>query len=124
VTERALLAVALACAAVSLLHHAHNAAFLEEYPNMPAWLTPAAVYLAWLGTTAVGLAGYLLLGRGYRVLGLVLLAAYGAYGLESLVHYALAPISAHSAMMNVTIWLEAAAGAALLIILFRRRIGT
>jgi len=38
------------------------------------------------------------------------------------VHYLLAPMSAHSPVMNLSIWLEAAAGAALLIVVLRRRI--
>jgi hypothetical protein len=48
-TDRALLMVFLACAVATLFHHVHNATFLAEYPNMPASLTPADVYLAWLG---------------------------------------------------------------------------
>jgi hypothetical protein len=52
-----LLTLALAYAAASLFHHVHNAAFLGDYPNMPAWLTPAGVYAAWLGVTAVGIVG-------------------------------------------------------------------
>lgn len=118
-TDRALLAVVLACAAATLFHHAHNAAFLAEYPNMPSSLTPAGVYLAWLGATAVGLSGYLLVRRGYRIAGMALMAAYGVYGLDGLVHYLLAPASAHTPLMNLSIWLEAAAGTALLITLFR-----
>lgn len=118
-TDRTLLGAVLACAAATLVHHAHNAEFLSEYPNMPASLTPAGVYLAWLGATAVGVAGYLSVRLGYRVAGLVLLVIYGAYGLDGLVHYLLAPVSAHTPLMNLSIWLEAAAGTALLITLFR-----
>jgi hypothetical protein len=105
--------------AASLLHHAHNAEFLDDYPNMPTWLSRTSVYAAWLAATLVGIAGYVLLRRGYRVAGLVLLAAYGCYGLDGLVHYALAPMAAHSVAMNVSIWLEAAAAAAVLFALLR-----
>ena len=44
---------------------------------------------------------------GKQLLGLVTIAVYGVFGLDGLDHYSLAPISAHSLMMNVTIWLEA-----------------
>src|SRR5688500_6736923 len=116
-----LLLALLACMAATLFQHAHNAEFLDEYPNLPAWLSKASVYGAWLGATLIGAAGYALLQRGYRILGLVLLAAYGCYGLDGLVHYAVAPIAAHSMAMNVSIWVEATAGAALLSILAKAR---
>jgi hypothetical protein len=112
----------LAYAAASLFHHVHNAAFLDEYPSMPAWLSPPAVYAAWLVATAIGLAGYILLRHGYRLAGLILLAVYGCYGLDGLAHYALAALPAHSLTMNLSIWLEAATAAALLIVVFQRRI--
>ena len=112
-----LLLALLACMAATFFHHAHNAEFLDQYPNMPAWLSRTSVYGAWLGATLVGAAGYALLQQGYRILGLVLLAAYGCYALDGLVHYAVAPIAAHSMAMNLSIWVEATAGAALLFIL-------
>lgn len=112
-----LLLALLACMAATFFHHAHNAEFLDEYPNMPAWLSRASVYGAWLGATLIGAGGYALLKRGYRILGFVLLAAYGCYALDGLVHYAVAPIAAHSMAMNLSIWVEATAGAALLFIL-------
>jgi hypothetical protein len=111
----------LACAAATLLHHAHNAAYLDQYPHMPAWLSPLGVVAAWLAASAVGATGYWLLVRGWRLAGLGLLFAYGCYCLDGLVHYALAPAAAHTLAMNVTIWLEAAAASALLSVLFRRR---
>jgi hypothetical protein len=105
----------LAYAAASLLHHAHNAAFLGEYPNMPVWLTPVGVYAAWAGITAVGVTGWLLIRRGQVLAGLGALALYGALGLYGLAHYGVAPASAHTAGMNLTIWLEAATGTLVLI---------
>jgi len=108
-----LLALAVYCAA-SLLHYAHNAAFVKEYPNMPAWLSSASIYGAWLGVTAVGLAGYLLVWRGYQNVGYAVIVIYAVIGFDGLAHYGLAPISAHTAMMNFTIWLEVAAAAVLL----------
>ena len=104
-----LLASLVAYAAASLLHHAHNAEFLADYPGMPAWLSRAGVYWAWSAATALGVLAYLLLRRGRPRAGLVLLALYAAYGFASLAHYALAPPSAHRAAMNATIALEAGA---------------
>lgn len=115
-----LLIVLVAYGAASLLHHVHNAEHLRDYPNMPAWLSPALVYVAWLGITAVGLAGYALLRRGRKRAGFAVLALYGAAGLYGLTHYLVAPPSAHTLMMNMTIWLEAVTGTALLaVVVFR-----
>jgi hypothetical protein len=119
-TDRTLLTVVLACAVATLFHHVHNAAFLAEYPNMPMSLTPAGVYLAWLGANIVGFAGYILLRRSWRRIGTGLLVAYGCYCLDGLLHYLLAPVSAHTLAMNVSIAAEAAAATALLVVLFRR----
>jgi len=110
-----LLPILLIYATASLFHHVHNAEFLAEYPNMPAWLSRSAVYAAWLAATSIGFIGYRILRRGYRLVGLTLLAAYACYGLDALAHYALAPLSAHSPMMNLSIGLEAAAAATLLV---------
>ena len=44
-TERNCLAVLLLLyLAASLLHFVHNAEFLSDYPNLPAWLTRSQVY--------------------------------------------------------------------------------
>jgi hypothetical protein len=116
----ALVIVLVAYAAASLFHHAHNAEFLDQYPNMPAWLSRMWVYAAWLGATVIGFAGYVLLRRDYRLAGLVLLIVYGCYGLGSLAHYLLAPVSAHSLAMNLSIWLEAATALALVVTVMKQ----
>ena len=105
----------LAYALCSLIHFVHNAEFLAEYPNMPAWLSRGGVYLAWLGLTAIGALGYVLFRNGYRVAGLLLVAVYGFLGLDSLGHYTLAPFSAHTAAMNLTIVADVATAALVLI---------
>jgi hypothetical protein len=96
------------------VHHVHNAEFLDHYPSMPAWLTRAGVYLFWLGATTVGVLGYWLRNRA-------LLAVYGLYGIGALAHYAVAPLSAHTPLMHLTIALETAAAAVLLAALFQWR---
>lgn len=117
----------LAYTGASLFHYVHNAVFLDAYPNLPPWLSSARVYAAWLGVTAIGLVGFLLLRRGYRLAGLVVIAIYGALGLDGLAHYTRAPFSAHTLTMNLTIGLEAVTGTLLLIavavLMFRRPAG-
>jgi hypothetical protein len=109
----------VAYAAASLLHHIHNAVFLGDYPNMPVWISPAGVYAAWLLEACIGAGGYLLIRRGRTIAGLLLIAAYGAFGFDGFGHYSLAPMSAHTLMMNLTIWLEALTAALLLIVVAR-----
>jgi hypothetical protein len=108
---KALAVLLFAYATASLVHHAHNAEFLADYPNMPAWITRPAVYAAWLCETMLGAAGYLFLRRGHPAVGIGLIAVYAALGFDAFAHYALAPAGAHTAAMNATIWLEAAAAA-------------
>jgi hypothetical protein len=99
----------------SLLHFTHNAEYLAQYPNLPPWWTRADVYWAWCGVTAVGLLGYVLFCTGYTLLGLMVLAIYGALGFDGLLHYTRASMAHHSAVMNFTIWTEVAAAALFLI---------
>jgi hypothetical protein len=114
-----LLPVLLVYCAASLLHHTHNAEFLGDYPNLPPSLTPGTVYLAWLAGAAVGALGYFLYRRGQRLAGLFLIGVYGVVGLYGLAHYVLAPLSAHTLAMNLTIWLEVIAAGVLLITVAR-----
>jgi hypothetical protein len=111
----------LAYCAASLLHFVHNAVYLHDYPNLPASLSAARIYAAWCGITAVGVVGYWLRRAGYRVAGLVVIGVYAGLGFAGLDHYTLAPVSAHSLAMNLTIGLEALAAAALLIAVCVRR---
>ena len=122
-----LLILMVAYGAASLLHFAHNAVFLEAYPNLPAWLSSARIWAAWIGVTSVGLVGYVLMRLGYQLAGLATAAIYGALGFDGLAHYSLAPFTAHTWTMNLTIWLEVVTAALLLIVLggrFLRRLGT
>ncbi len=105
--------MALYCAA-SLAHFVHNAQFLGDYPNMPAWLSPLQVMGAWLAVTAVGALGWLVTRTPWALLGLLLIGAYAGLGFDGLAHYSLAPMSAHSLAMNLTIWSEVVAAALLM----------
>lgn len=99
----------------SLAHFAHNAEYIAFYPNMPAWLTRDKVYLAWLGVTALGITGLLVLRLGLHAIGAVLVSAYGALGLDGLAHYTLALCSEHTLLTNITIWSEAISGLLLML---------
>ena len=75
-----------------------------------ACIIATLVHLAWVGAAAAGLCGYALLRRGWRFAGYGLLLAFGAYALDGLLHYALAPVGMHSLAMNATIVAEAVTG--------------
>lgn len=82
--EKTLLVLLLIYGAASLAHFVHNAEFLADYPNLPISWTRAGVYFAWIGVTVVGVGGWVLVARGYRLAGLLLLAVYAALGLDKL----------------------------------------
>ncbi len=115
----ALLPLMLIYGGASLLHFVHNAVYLRDYPNLPVWLTSAGVCAAWLVVAGTGVLGYLLYSRVSRAAGLVAIAAYAVFGLAGLDHYTVAPVSAHTVAMNLTILLEAATAAVLLVCVVR-----
>jgi len=94
----------------SLAHFVHNAEYIAIYPNMPSWITRSTVYVAWLVITSVGVAGLIALRLKWQAIGAVLIAIYGAFGLDGLLHYTLALCSQHTLITNVTIWSEATSG--------------
>lgn len=99
----------------SLAHFVHNAEFIAFYPGMPAWITRETVYQAWLVVAGVGVLGLGLRYLGWPVLGALVMAAYGALGLDGLAHYSLGLCSEHTWLANLTIWAEALSGSALAI---------
>ena len=101
--DHALLTLILVYGAASLAHFVHNAVYLEFYPNMPTWLTPLGVLGSWLVIAGTGAVGYWLLRKGLTVAGLAVIALYAALGFGGLDHYAIAPVAAHSLVMNATI---------------------
>ena len=106
VVERTLPWLLLLYCGASLLHFVHNAEYVADYPNLPAWLSRVSIYLAWCAIFAIGLGGYLIFRRRRMLPGLVLLAIYTTLGLDGLLHYGRAPMSAHTFGMNLTIWTE------------------
>jgi hypothetical protein len=112
---KGLLVILLVYCSASLFHFVHNAVYIADYPNLPAWISVAGIYLTWLGITSIGLVGYLLLRHGYRFIGLVTFAIYAAFGLDGLAHYSLAPMSAHTFTMNLSIWSEAVTAVVVLV---------
>lgn len=111
---RLLIVLTAAYFLTSLGHFSHNAEFICEYPNLPASLTRAKVYAAWIGITSVGVLGFLLIRKKFVMTGLLLVALYAALGFDGLAHYTLAPMELHSLAANLTILSEVAAAALLL----------
>jgi hypothetical protein len=112
--RRALPALLILYGVASLTHFVHNAEFLAEYPNLPVWLSRGQVYVAWFGITALGVFGYGLIRAQYELCGFVILGVYAALGLDGLLHYSRAPMAAHTAAMNFTIWFEVVAASLVL----------
>ena len=102
--------------AASLAHFSHNAQYIAFYPGMPVWLTPGKVWLFWFAVTGVGLAAMVLHRLRLRAMALLLLAVYGALGLDGLLHYTIGLCSDHTLLANLTIWAEATTGFALLLV--------
>ncbi len=100
--------------AASLLHFAHNAEFVTDYPNLPDWLSGSEIYAVWCLITALGVLGYLLYRRAHELAGLIVLGVYAALGFDGLLHYGRAPMGAHTPAMNLSIWFEVIAAALLL----------
>lgn len=66
--------------------------------------------------------GYFLHRGGHARSGLVCIAVYGVLGFGGLDHYVVAPVSAHTLTMNLTIALEAVTAAVLLFAVARAAI--
>jgi hypothetical protein len=99
----------------NLTHFVHNAEYIAYYPGMPSSFTREKIYLAWVAGASVGLLGLLAYRAKFESLGLALLAAYGAVGIDGLAHYALALCSEHTLATNLTIWFEVLTGLSLLL---------
>jgi hypothetical protein len=117
---RLLVALMLLYGGASLLHFAHNAQFVADYPNLPPTLSAARVYAAWLVIAATGLVGYLLLRMGHQFWGLSVVGVYAILGFDGLLHYTRAPMAAHTWAMNLSIWFEVVMAAVLFALVLMR----
>ena len=116
-------AIASATAAyclASLLHFAHNAVFLEVYPNLPSSITVISIWSVWFAITSIGVAGWLLVRSGRVTSGLIVIGVYACFGFDGLGHYSVASMSSHTWGMNVTIWLESVTAGILLCLIASR----
>jgi hypothetical protein len=118
--ERLLYVLIWVYGGASLIHFAHNAQLVADYPNLPPSLSAARIYGAWLVVAGIGLAGYLLLKRGHQFWGLAVVAVYATLGFDGLLHYTRAPMAAHSWGMNLSIWFEVVMAAALFALVLMR----
>ena len=109
--SKGLIALMLLYAVASLTHFVHNAEYFALYPNMPSWIGRDEVYIGWLLVTSVGMAAFAFAAAGRVLAAMLLLIAYGLFGLDGLGHYALAPRSQHTLATNFTIWFEVLTGA-------------
>lgn len=114
-----LLIALLVYTAASFIHFSHNAEYLADYPNMPSWISRLDVYVAWIGVTFTGVSGYVLFSYGYRTAALLMFIMYAGLGFDDLAHYSLASISAHTLIMNTTIWFEVISAVWLLVVTCR-----
>lgn len=122
-SEQVLRALLLLYLFASLLHFTHNAENVQDYPNLPEWISRSSVYLAWLSITTVGALGFVLYQARRYVSGLILLSLYAAVGLDGLLHYTRAPFAEHTHTMNFTILFEVVVASILLIVvLFKAKI--
>jgi hypothetical protein len=99
----------------SLIHFIHNAEFLADYPGLPKTWTRGGVYGAWAAMTAIGVIGWIVARTRFQLLGLALIAVCSLFGFDSIGHYFVAPVAAHSMAMNFTILLEVACAIALFV---------
>jgi hypothetical protein len=116
--RRVLLPLLILYALASVLHFTHNAEYIDFYPNLPAWITRGSVYVVWWVIFAIGVSGYALYRSGRILPGLFLMALYAGLGLDGMLHYTRAPMHAHTAAMNLSIWIEAITAAAALASIF------
>jgi hypothetical protein len=122
--NRTLSALLIAFFIASLIHFIHNAEFLADYPGLPKTWTRGGVYGAWAAMTVIGVVGWIVARTRFQLLGLALIAVCSLFGFDSIGHYFVAPVAAHSMAMNVTILLEVACAIVLFVYTARLFVAT
>ena len=80
----------------SLTHSVHNAEYTAFYPDIPAGLA----------RETVGLEALLVARTRLKLPGLVLIAAYGASGIDGLAHFTQGLCAEQTLAINLSIWFE------------------
>ena len=110
--------VVFACIALTLFHFTDNAVFIDDYPKaswQPDWFW-AVVVVGWFVFTATGIAGYRAYRRGDFGKAHPLLIAYSYMVVSSLGHFLIGPPSELTTRGVVSVFVDAVAGAAVLVI--------
>ncbi|MGL5803922.1 MAG: hypothetical protein ACRC2R_05460 [Xenococcaceae cyanobacterium] len=113
--SKTLLVILIINILITSFHYIDNAISLSKYPE-PDWITGSGVYMTWAILTIVGLVGYWLYRQNKLWLAYFCLGIYSITGLSSPTHYFYGAMSDFSVKMHALIWLDAIAGA--LIVLF------
>ena len=88
----------------SLTHSVHNAEYIAFYPDIPLGLARETVSLAWVAGASVGLEALLVARTRLKLPGLVLIAAYGASGIDGLAHFTQGLCAEQTLAINLSIW--------------------
>jgi hypothetical protein len=99
---------------ITAFHYTDNFIDFEHYPS-PAWITQQGVWLAWIILTAIGIIGYVLYIKRVFWLAYISIAIYSITGAFSPGHYFFPAKVPFSFKMHTFIWLDAIAGAAILV---------
>ena len=108
-----LLAILLFSIAITSIHYADNAIFVNDYPE-PAWITTSGVFVTWGVMTLIGTISYWLYYHQYFWFSYLLLGIYSVTGLSSPTHYFYGAMSQFSGKMHLFIWFDALAGLAVI----------
>lgn len=111
---RLLNVVFFAAVVVSIVHYSDNYLAFERYPagGPGPEISADTIWIAWVGFTTFGIAGYVLYRRGQIRLASALLAVYSLSGLIGLGHYSAPGMSELAWWRHVHIWADILCGAA------------
>lgn len=99
----------------TVLHYTDNYINIEHYPQ-PEWIDRTVVWAAWLGFTAFGVAGYVLLRRGAFAVAGACFLVYSYTALSSLGHYWFGDFAEFDTRMHALIWMDGLTGSGVLVL--------